>query len=163
MCISVYGHVLELMAWQSFFDKVCFVVFHNFSLPIVTTPKTFIELHSPTDKIQALNRSSALTSNLIHNILHISLTSSLTNETGRVPCFSSTSYKFLCMFRICSHAMARETRRRIVIMGVKVTCSRCMDKGTKTHIRHDSHSISVIRSAKLFLHSPSWFYMLSFH
>jgi hypothetical protein len=51
---------------------------------------------------------------------------------------------------MCSHAMMQEIRRRAIIMGVKVKCSRFMDKGAKTHIRHDSQNISAIFSATFF-------------
>jgi len=130
-------------------DKICFVILHIFCLPLVTTPKN---LHWTAFPNQSNSSAKPFlppyTQSDTQDSTHFSYRS-LTHETGRVPLFSFTSYKFLCMFRICSQAM-EQIRRHTIIMGVKVMGSRFMDKGAKTHIRHDSQSISAIFAATFF-------------
>jgi hypothetical protein len=125
-------------------EKICFVKFHFFCLPLVTKPKN---LHWTTFPNQSNSSAQPFFPPYIQSDTQHSThfyCRSLTHETGRLPLFSFTSYKFLCMFRMCSHAIAQEIRRRAIIMGIKVKCSRFMDKRTKTHIPHDSQSISAI-------------------
>lgn len=122
--------------WIIWYNKTCSVAIQHL-LPIVSTPKTFIERYSPTNKIQAVKHSFLPTSKLTRNILQIPLTDNLTHGTGRVPCLSLACYEFLYLFRMCSHPVAEEIGRRILIMKVNVKFNCFTDKRAKTHI--DAH------------------------